>query len=179
MMQPVGEHAALLYATLEDLRERGTTPEALDLEQALPEMLRRGSQVPGGTGAGGPPGAGGLPGPGRGPALCPLPGAPAGVASLPGAGGPAGCRPGPGAPVRGGRGGMVRRAVLPDPSGGGPAGPAPPEQLRQPTGGCRGLGGPGPGGRQRPALRPGPGPAFGRFQGEIGIKTVESGQNTS
>ena len=34
-MQPVDGWAALLYATLEDLRERGTTPEALDLEQAL------------------------------------------------------------------------------------------------------------------------------------------------
>ena len=46
MMQPVGEHAALLYATLEDLRERGTTPEALDLEQAL-ELVREGADLAG------------------------------------------------------------------------------------------------------------------------------------
>ena len=46
MMQPVDGRAALLYATLEDLRERGTTPEALDLEQAL-ELVREGADLAG------------------------------------------------------------------------------------------------------------------------------------
>lgn len=46
MMQPVDGWAALLYATLEDLRERGTTPEALDLEQAL-ELVREGADLAG------------------------------------------------------------------------------------------------------------------------------------
>ena len=169
MMQPVGEHAALLYATLEDLRERGTTPEALDLEQAL-ELVREGADLAGLE----------LEAPLELEAYPDRGGVLLFVRSL--------------APRRVWHPFLELEALLDAARDLGPLCAAAevvwfgglccltlPAEARQarPTGGCRGLGGPGPGGRQRPALRPGPGPAFGRFQGEISIKAVESGQTTS
>ncbi len=177
MMQPVGEHAALLYATLEDLRERGTTPEALDLEQAL-ELVREGADLAGLE----------LEAPLELEAYPDRGGVLLFVRSL--------------APRRVWHPFLELEALLDAARDLGPLCaaaevvwfgglccltlPAEARQARRRLSGfasppedARGLGGPGPGGRQRPALRPGPGPAFGRFQGEIGIKAVESGQNTS